>query len=195
VAALAPEEESRAAQAPAERDAAWRAEGTPEQRLTPEPTAVTDTRIAALEAAQDELRGQVDALSSENAEFSARLDVERARAAALERRLEDDREAERARLARVRRDYDDIVAALQTEIVDKVIALDRAQERLTLTIVDRVLFPSGQAVLTAEGRQVMARVGQALAHASGSWSRGTPTTSPSGRNCASGSRTTGSCPR
>jgi chemotaxis protein MotB len=163
---LAPEEESRAAQAAAERDAAWRAEGTPDQRLIPEPTAVTDTRLAALEAAQNELRGRVDALSSENAELSARLDVERARAAALERRLEDDREAERARLARVRRDYDEIVRALQTEIADKVIALDRAQERLTLTIVDRVLFPSGQAVLTAEGRRVMARVGQALARAS-----------------------------
>ena len=76
VAALAPEEESRAAQAAAERDAVWRAEGTPEQQLIPDPTAVTDTRIAALKAVQDELRGRVDALSSDNAELSARLDVE-----------------------------------------------------------------------------------------------------------------------
>jgi chemotaxis protein MotB len=165
VAALAPEEESRAAQAAAERDAAWRAEGTPEQRVLPEPTAVTDTRIATLESARDELRGQVDTLTTENAELSARLDVERARAAALERRWEEDREAERARLARVRRDYDDIVTSLQSEIADKVIALDRAHERLTLTIIDRVLFPSGQAVLTPEGQQVMTRVGQALARA------------------------------
>jgi chemotaxis protein MotB len=165
VAALAPAEESGAPQ-PADRDAAPRAEGTPEQPAIPESTAVTDTRIASLEAARDELRGQVDTLTTENADLSARLDVERGRTAELERRLEENREAEQARLTRVRRDYDDIVTALQSEIADKVIALDRAHERLTLTIVDRVLFPSGQAELTPEGRQVMARVGQALASAS-----------------------------
>jgi flagellar motor protein MotB len=165
VAVPAPEEESGVPQ-PADRDAAPRAEDTPALPAIPDSTAVTDTRIASLEAARDELRGQVDALTTETADLSARLDVERARAAELERRLEENREAEQARLARVRRDYDDIVTALQSEIADKVIALDRAHERLTLTIVDRVLFPSGQAELTPEGRQVMARVGQALARAS-----------------------------
>jgi flagellar motor protein MotB len=166
MAELALTEESRAAQAAAERDAAPRAEGTPEQPVIPDPSTVTGTRIATLEADRDELHGQVDALTTENAELSARLDTERARTAELERQLQEDREAERARLARVRLDYDDIVTALQSEIADKVIALDRAREGLTLTIVDRVLFPSGQAVLTPEGRQVMARVGQALARAS-----------------------------
>jgi chemotaxis protein MotB len=166
VAVLAPEEEeSRAAPAVANLNVATEAEGTPEQQVVPDPSALTETRLAALETVRDELRGQVDTLTTENGELSARLDVERARTAALERRLAEDREAEQARLARVRRDYDDIVTALQSEIADKVIALNRAHERLTLTIVDRVLFPSGQAELTPDGRQVMARVGQALARA------------------------------
>jgi chemotaxis protein MotB len=166
VAVLAPEEESPTAQAAADRNMAPEAADAPEQPAVPDPSALTDMRLAALEATREELRGQVDTLSTENAELSARLDVERARTAALERWLEEDREAEQARLARLRGDYEDIVTALQSEIADKVIALNRAHERLTLTIVDRVLFPSGQAALTPEGRQVMARVGQALARAS-----------------------------
>lgn len=165
-AAPAPDAESRAARAAADSDEAQPAERAAEERTTPEPDALVGPRIAALEAAREELRGQVDSLASENAELAARLDVERARAAALEREVGEAREAERARLARVRQDYDDIVSALQGEIADKVIALERANERLTLTIVDRVLFPSGQATLTVEGRRVMARVGQVLMRAS-----------------------------
>ncbi len=60
-------------------------------------------------------------------------------------------------------DYNELVSALQSEIADKVIALRQAQERLTVTIMDRVLFPSGQATLTAEGRRTIARVGTVLA--------------------------------
>jgi chemotaxis protein MotB len=166
VAAPAPADESRVARAATDSGEARPAEGAPEERTPLDPDALAGPRIAALEAAREELRGQVDSLSAENTELSARLDVERALAAALGRRLEEAREAERARLARVRQDYDDIVAALQSEIADKVIALDRANERLTLTIVDRVLFPSGRATLTPEGRRVMARVGQVLTRAS-----------------------------
>lgn len=131
----------------------------------PHLTARAEAEVATLEAARDELQGRVDSLTSENTELTARLDAERERAADLERQLQEAREAEQARAARVRSNYDELIAALQGEIADKVIALDQANERLTVTIVDRVLFPSGQATLTPEGRQMMARVGKVLARA------------------------------
>jgi chemotaxis protein MotB len=127
--------------------------------LTPE----AETQVATLEAVRESLQGQVDSLTTENADLSARLEAERERATTLEQQLQAAREAEQARLARVRSDYNDLVAALESEIADKVIALDQANERLTVTIVDRVLFPSGEATLTPEGRRVMARVGTVLA--------------------------------
>jgi chemotaxis protein MotB len=127
--------------------------------------AGAEAAVVALEAEREELRGRVDSLSSVNADLTARLEAEAARAADLERRLQEAREAEETRLARVRSDYDELVTALQGEIADKVIALHQANQRLTVTIVDRVLFPSGQATLTPEGRRTMARVGKVLARA------------------------------
>lgn len=126
-------------------------------------TAEAEARVATLEAIRQDLQGQVDSLTTENVDLSARLEAERERATTLERQLQAADEAEQARLARVRSDYDDLLAALESEIADKVIALDQANERLTVTIVDRVLFPSGEATLTPEGRRVMARVGTVLA--------------------------------
>src|SRR5262249_60502135 len=52
------------------------------------------------------------------------------------------------------------------EISQKEIALHRAKEKLTVTIVDRVLFPSGQATLTPEGRHIIEKVGAVLARVS-----------------------------
>jgi len=128
-------------------------------------SAQAEARVATLEAARAELEGHVESLTSEKADLSQRLTAERERATELERQLEAAREAERARIARVQADYDALVAALQGEIADKAIALGKARERLTVTITDRVLFPSGQATLTAEGRQTMARVAEVLAKA------------------------------
>ncbi|MGH7348479.1 MAG: OmpA family protein [Candidatus Rokuibacteriota bacterium] len=126
-------------------------------------TAEAEAQVATLEAIRESLQGQVDSLTTENVDLSARLEAERERATTLEQQLQAAREAEQARLVRVRSDYNDLVAALESEIADKVIALDQANERLTVTIVDRVLFPSGEATLTPEGRRVMARVGTVLA--------------------------------
>jgi chemotaxis protein MotB len=156
---------------PDSRPLATSGESTPPTESAPDPavarpsdlTEEAQSRVAILEAARQDLQGRVDSLSNENTELSARLEAERERAAALEQQLQEAREAEQARLARVQTDYSDLVAALQSEIADKVIALKQANERLTVTIVDRVLFPSGQATLTPEGRRVMTRVGSVLA--------------------------------
>lgn len=58
--------------------------------------------------------------------------------------------------------YDRLVASLQTEISQKEIALHQAKEQLTVTSLDRILFPSGQATLTPEGEQVIENVGAVL---------------------------------
>lgn len=119
--------------------------------------------IVALETARAQLGDEVAALTTDREELSARLTAERERARALEEELAARRAREAAALAELQATHDRLVAALQREIAAKEVALRQAREGLTVSIVDRVLFPSGRASLTPEGRRVMDKVARALA--------------------------------
>jgi chemotaxis protein MotB len=118
---------------------------------------------AALHGQVTNLQQQMTALTAEQAELAAQLAAERERAAALERQLQEQTRAQEAELAGVKGAYDRLVATLKGEIAQKEIALHQVKEKLIVTILDRVLFPSGQATLTPEGRQIMQKVGAILA--------------------------------
>ncbi len=119
--------------------------------------------IAALESARSRLGEELAAVTADRETLSAEVAASRERAAALEQELEARRQAEAAALADVRATYDRLVEALRSEIAEKDVALERARQGLTVAIVDRVLFPSGQASLTAEGEAVIDKVSTALA--------------------------------
>ncbi|MBI3301211.1 MAG: OmpA family protein [Deltaproteobacteria bacterium] len=128
-----------------------------------ETEATRQQQLAALETTHTTLSGQVETLTVEKADLSAQLADERQRRAELEQQLQETRQAKEAELSGVKGAYDRLVAALKGEISQKEIALHQAKERLVVTILDRVLFPSGQATLTPEGRRVMDKVGAILA--------------------------------
>lgn len=71
-------------------------------------------------------------------------------------------EAEGAR-RELERTYHALLAALREEITQKDVALRRARAGLAVSIVDRVLLPSGEAGLSAEGRDVIDKVAGVLA--------------------------------
>jgi chemotaxis protein MotB len=81
----------------------------------------------------------------------------------LERQLAVVTAAREARVAEVADAYERLVSMLESEIAQKEIALGRIRGQLSVRIVDRVLFPSGQAALTPDGRRVLDKVGEALA--------------------------------
>jgi len=120
-------------------------------------------QFTALEAAQANLSEQVDALTVERSELSAELAGERHRTAELERRLQEALQKRETALSGMKGTYDRLVSALKGEIAQKEIALHQAKEKLVVTILDRVLFPSGQAMLTPEGEVVLKKVGRILA--------------------------------
>jgi chemotaxis protein MotB len=119
-------------------------------------------QLSTLATAQTALSGQLETLAVEKADLAARLASERQRATELERQLHEARQAKERELVGVKTAYDRLVTALQGEISQKEIALRQAKEQLVVTILDRVLFPSGQATLTPEGRRVLAKVGAVL---------------------------------
>jgi chemotaxis protein MotB len=101
------------------------------------------------------------------------LDIELARAkeqiAQLSQRLEQEvaklskeKEQELARLART---HDEMLESMKQEVAAGEITITRIADRLSVKIVDRILFPSGEVAVGDEGRKVLERVGKALANA------------------------------
>lgn len=128
-----------------------------------ETVAIRQRRLTALETAHTQMSGELATLAEERTALSTQLAEERQRSLTLTQQVEEAERAKAAELAEVKGTYDRFVAALQGEISQKEIALHQAKERLTVTILDRVLFPSGQAALTSDGERIIAKVATILA--------------------------------
>jgi chemotaxis protein MotB len=77
-------------------------------------------------------------------------------------RVSKEKEEELAKLART---HDEMVDSMKKEIAAGEIAVTRIADRLSVKIVDRILFPSGEASIGEPGRKVLERVGKVLANA------------------------------
>ena len=142
---------------------------TLEQTLTRALAHQAETEVAqqqqltSLEATHTQLSGALATLTEEKVDLSAQLANERQRSLTLAQQIQEAQRSKESALAGIKGAYDRLVSALQNEISQKEIALHQANERLTVTILDRVLFPSGQATLTPEGEQIIAKVATILA--------------------------------
>ncbi len=58
--------------------------------------------------------------------------------------------------------YDELVADMKTEIEQGQIKITQLVDRLSVSMVDKILFPSGRAEITPEGLKVLERVGKVL---------------------------------
>lgn len=77
-------------------------------------------------------------------------------------KLSREKEAE---MERVRTTHDDMVKTLQKEIEQGQIKVTQLADRLSLNIVDKILFPSGEDQITDAGKEVLKRVGEVLRQA------------------------------
>jgi chemotaxis protein MotB len=106
------------------------------EQLTAE-LAVMSQEAAAIKRERDALVGQV-----------AKLDEEKAEKAAEIKRLTGT--------------YQDLEASLRSEIAKGDIKIKQVRDRLTINVVDRILFDSGSAMIKPEGIKVMKTVGEVL---------------------------------
>jgi chemotaxis protein MotB len=134
-----------------------------EEQQTAQLEAEHRAALAARDAAASELGEELGALVADRDALSRELAAARERTAALEQQLDARRRAEDLAKAELRSAYDRIVSSLRAEIEAKDVALEQANARVTVAVVDRVLFPSGQAQLTPEGERVIDKIGAALA--------------------------------
>jgi chemotaxis protein MotB len=114
------------------------------------------------------VRQQRDDLEGSNNELALQARRANEQVAELNQRLEKDiakiskeKEEELARLAHT---HDEMVASLKQEVEAGEITITRLADRLSVNIVDRLLFPSGEADISDDGRKVLERVGKVLEH-------------------------------
>lgn len=96
-------------------------------------------------------------LDEQRAAIAAELE---ARIAAISQEKEDE-------VARLKGTYDELVASMEKEIEDGQITITQLADRLSVSMVDKILFPSGEAEITAEGFEVLERVGKVLKNTEG----------------------------
>jgi chemotaxis protein MotB len=80
----------------------------------------------------------------------------------LEERLAHVSQAKEEELGRLKLTYDTLVTDLKTEIEEGQITITQLADRLSVSMVDRIIFPSGEADITPAGVKVLQRVGNVL---------------------------------
>jgi chemotaxis protein MotB len=65
-------------------------------------------------------------------------------------------------LDRLKRTHDDMVSSLRQEIEAGEVTITRIADRLSVNIIDKILFPSGESSVSEAGQKVLARVGKVL---------------------------------
>ena len=68
-------------------------------------------------------------------------------------------------MAKVRATHDEMLKAMQKEVERGQIKITQLADRLSLNIVDKILFPSGEDQISEQGKEVLKRVGAVLKQA------------------------------
>ena len=119
----------------------------------------------ALALSQEEKARSAEEVARRNVqeeELAARLVEEQERSALLATELAEHQRQQEAELTKLQGAYNALIADLQQEIANKDITIREANDKLAINIVDRVLFPSGQATLSVEGTKMLEKVGRVL---------------------------------
>jgi chemotaxis protein MotB len=108
-----------------------------------------------LRNARDELQVRVDNLAQEKAAVAGRL----------EEQIVKSSKAKEQEIERLKATYDTLMADMKAEVEQGQVTITKLADRLSVSMVDRILFPSGEAEITADGLKVLQRVGNVLKNA------------------------------
>lgn len=126
--------------------------------------AEAQSSAASLRASKD---GQISELTRKLTaalEEKGQLEQAKAQAEAARQQVEKAKEDE---LSKVKQSYEDLASNLKAEIAAGEVKLTQLQGRLTVQLVDRILFDSGSAEIKPAGRKVLSRIGKLLGEVQG----------------------------
>jgi len=79
-----------------------------------------------------------------------------------ERKAQEDKGKAEEKAEELKSTYDALIADLKGEVESKDIKIRKFREKLEINFVDKVLFVSGSAEITSQGREILSKVGQIL---------------------------------
>lgn len=98
----------------------------------------------------------------------AELEEERARLSGeLEAKIADISKQKEEEIARVKAAYEELTADMKEEIEQGQIKITQLADRLSVSMVEKILFPSGEAEISPRGLKVLERVGGVLKNTQG----------------------------
>jgi chemotaxis protein MotB len=98
---------------------------------------------------------RLDALQARNDDLLATVEE-------LNHALDKERVAREARLAQVRHTYEELVDALEGEIKRGELTISNLEGKLTVNLLNQILFGSGETLLREEGKNVLKNLGDVL---------------------------------
>jgi chemotaxis protein MotB len=111
-------------------------------------------------------REELAALNNEKTELAARAQSLETRAAELAKQLEEiiakSSKEKEEEVRRLNSAHEQLVKELQAEIQNQEIQITQLADRLSVSLVDKILFPSGEAEITPAGLKVLERVGNII---------------------------------
>ncbi len=109
---------------------------------------VLEARSAEAGTALAEMRQTIDQLTADNQQ--------------LTQQLEQEQQLRQARLAEIQGTYNELVDKLEFEIQRGEVTISELKGKLTVNVVDQILFDSGKAELKPDGIEVLQRIGDIL---------------------------------
>ena len=109
-----------------------------------------------------ELDYQRQVLTDKNLQAEKTIEDIRAETDLLEKQIENERIAREARLAEIKSTYDTLVKTMEEEIQTGEVQISRLKGKLTVNLVEKILFESGNADIKPQGLEVLQRVGKIL---------------------------------
>jgi len=106
------------------------------------------------------LTAEVEALKKDKEMTQMENDALRAKVDGLQNKMNElSQKAEKAeQLEKATKTYEDLTKKLQREIQDGQVQITEMKNRLTMTMVDKILFPSGSVDISKEGKKVLDKV-------------------------------------
>ncbi|MBI5196549.1 MAG: OmpA family protein [Nitrospirae bacterium] len=120
------------------------------------------TGVRAKESQVSEIKGETENLRNEIRSKDMQVAELRTAIEGLSKEKSKAIEEKEKAIAEFRKTHDSLVSELNTEIKKGEIAITQLRDKLSVNMVDKVLFDSGSAEVKKEGKQVLKRVGDIL---------------------------------
>jgi len=108
------------------------------------------------------LQQDVTKLESENSQLQNKLSQLEAELNQKVLEITNTKKEKEAEIARIQSTKDSLITEMQNEIEDNQIQITQLADKLKVSIVDKILFPPGEADIASDGLAVLERVGNIL---------------------------------